>query len=246
MRSFKLAFLAILAALSSAAAQVPTTHAGLGAPSSGGGSPTWTGATAGVNSACGFMTSCNVTGGLNVTTGIVVAAAYVNNQAAGAGTASITVCGTSLTMDVQPSIAGGAVGISMGHGSVSGGTGCTITVTLSAANSIENIGVALGTLNNLSSSTPGTACTGDYPVTQNSPYPCTTGLTVVAGGFGIVGFGENVTTSITSGNVTVDATAVSSTGTATGVAIGHTTTSNTPQFSSSNFANAHIVGEPFD
>jgi hypothetical protein len=87
------------------------------------------------------------------------------------------------------------------------------------------MGVALGTLSNLSSNTPGTDCTGTYASSQNAPYPCTSGITVSSGGFGIAGFGFVGAGTLTSSNLTID-----NQNTSVSVGIGHTTTSNTPQF----------------
>lgn len=228
-------------------AQLPLTHGGLGAPS-GSASPTWTGQAAAANGSCGFVTTCNATTTGTVTTGVVVAMAGVNNQSGSTGTISgISVCGTSLTVDVAPSIASGQYGGAMGHGSVTGGT-CTISITFSVAGAIQNVAAAWGTLNNLNSSTPGTSCSAFYNGSQNSPYACTGGLTVSASGFGIVGYFDNGNTATNGGSLTVDATAVNSGGAGTGVAIGHVTASCTAaqcQYAAGNFAAASVVGEPF-
>jgi len=225
-------------------------------PPSGGGSPTWTGTGAAAQGTCSFVTTCTITTTAAVTGGVVVVMVGVNNQQSTAGTISaIHVCGTALTVDVANSIAAGAYGGAMGHGTVTGGT-CTITVTFSVSGAIQNAGVAWGTLNNLNSSTPGTACNAFYNESQNSPFPCTGGLTVSSGGFGIVGYFDNQTTTPgSSGAVTVDATAANSGGTSTEVAIGHTTAtcdgnanpgdSSTCRMTGANFAQVTVLGEPF-
>lgn len=217
-------------------------------PAAGGASPTWTGQAAAANGSCGFVTTCNATTTGTVTTGVVVAMAGVSNAGASSGTITgISVCGTALTVDVAPSIASNAYGAAIGHGSVTGGT-CTVSVTFSVSGSIQNGGVAWGTLNNLNSSTPGSSCSAIYHVSQNSPYPCTGGLIVSSGGFGIVGYFDNGSTVTNGGSLTVDATANNSGGTGTAVAIGHVTASCTAaqcQYAAANFADASVIGEPF-
>lgn len=218
------------------------------AASGGGGSPTWTGTGAFANGSCSFAPSCTITTTATVTAGIVVAMAGVQNQGLSAGTISISICGTSLTMDVTPSITSGTYGGAMGHGSVTGGT-CTITLTVSGTANIASAGVAFGTLNNLSSSTPGTPCSEFYNVSQSSPYPCTGGLTVAASGFGIIGYFDNQTTVPTSpGNIIVDANAQNSGGSAANVSIGHVTANCTAaqcEYAAASFAQASVIGEPF-
>lgn len=218
--------------------------------SAGGGSPTIGGGAAWQNASCGFASSCNITTTGTVTTGTVVAIAGVNNQGGSAGTLSISVCGTSLTMDVQPTINSGAYGAAMGHGTVTGGAGsCTISITISAGGNIQNGAVALVTLNSLASSTPDTSCQAFYNVSQNSPFPCTGGLTVSGSGFGVVGYYDNQTTTpANGGSLTVDATAGNGTAPTQQVAIGHVTATCTAaqcQYTGTNFAQASVIGESF-
>jgi hypothetical protein len=129
------------------------------------------------------------------------------------------------------------------YGTVAGGS-CTVAVTVGGGGSNRWNSVALGTLSNLSSTTPGTSCNGVYPGSFASPYPCTSGITVSSGGFGIGGMGYNQTVTITSSNMTIDA---QYNGTTDGqsVAIGHTTTSNTPSFGGQGFAQASTVAAPW-
>lgn len=210
--------------------------------------PTWTGTSAAAVATCGFVGTCAVTASAAVTTGVVVVMAGVNNTSGSSGTITgISVCGTPLTVDVAPTIGAGTYGGAMGHGSVTGGT-CTISVTFSVAGAVQNAGVAWGTLNNLSSTTPGTSCSAFYPGSQVSPYPCTGGLTVSAGGFGIVGYfdNQNITPTNGGGSLTVNATAAG--GTTTQVAIGNVTATCTAaqcQYGAANFAVASVIGEPF-
>jgi hypothetical protein len=201
-------------------------------------SPTWTAQTAAGNNGCGFSTSCSVTG-VPVTSGFIVAGVGGTNDAAGASTVSaLTVCGTSLTLISSPSVASGAELLGLFAGTVTGGS-CTLTATASGAGAFNGMSVALGTLSNLTSTTPGTLCTGVYGPTQDSPYPCTTGsITVAAGGFGIAVFG--VSTPLTSTNLTVDATDPDGQ-----VGIGHTTVSETPSFNGAKFVNAVIIAAPW-
>jgi hypothetical protein len=215
----------------------------------GGGSPTWTGTGAAANGTCGFLTTCNVTASASVTTGVVVVMVGLNNQQATGGTVTgISVCGTALTVDVAPTIAAGTYGGAMGHGSVTGGT-CTISVTFSVASSIENAGAAWGTLNNLASSTPGTPCNAFSAGGNPSPYPCTGGLTVGAGGFGIVGYFDNQSTTPTSpGTIVIDANAKNVGGSLTNISIGHVTASCTAaqcEYAAAGFAISSVIGEPF-
>lgn len=211
--------------------------------SSGGSTPTWTGADAAINNGCLFSAICSVLT-QPVTTGTLVVFAIVNNQGT-ADTPSMTACGTSLSNRVGTgTIPAGYTGV-MFYGNVTGGT-CTITVSFAGSGSFQDAGFSWGTLNNLTSMTPGTSCLGNYQITQNSPYPCTSSLTVASGGFGIVGFGQNQIATMTGGGgVTSDASATTSSGDTIGVAIGHMTASGTPQYTGGNFATAYIIGAPW-
>lgn len=213
-------------------------------PAAGGAAPTWTAQTSVANPACGFLTTCSI-GSVTVPTGFIVAGAYVNNQGGAAGTiTAVSVCGTGLTL--QASTTGTAQVIAaLFYGSVTGGT-CTVQITYSQAGAIADAAVALGLLSNLSSTTPGTGCKGDYAGSQAAPYPCTAGITVASGGFGIGVFGYSNATTMTSANLTIDSQANAGTGAnATSFGIGNTTTSNTPQFGGVGFAQAAIVAAPW-
>ena len=204
----------------------------------GGGSPTWGNFTAAGNSSCGFPTTCNISS-VTVASGFVVATvfAYVGGTTT---ISAVSICGTPMTLID----AGGPAGYDtvLAYGTVTGGS-CTVAVTSSVALSVDWTSVALGTLSNLSSTTPGTSCNGVYPATP-SPYPCTSGITVLASGFGIGGLAYNQTTTITSSNMTIDAQ-YNGTSDNQSVAIGHTTSSNTPSFGGAGFAQASVVAAPW-
>jgi hypothetical protein len=208
---------------------------------SGGGSPTWTNQTTGINPSCGFATTCSITS-VAVTSGVVVVAvAGVNNSAGASTVTSMTICGTSATLIASPSAASNIFMTAIFYATGVTGGSCTVSATASGTGAWNEMGIALGTLNNLTSSTPGTDCTGVYTGTQAAPYPCTSGITVAAGGFGIVGMmiqGPGVT--LTSSNVTIDAQEPT-----TAIGIGHTTTSNTPQFGGFDNDYATIVAAPW-
>ena len=205
-------------------------------------SPTWTNTTAAISSSCGFVTTCTITG-VAVTTGYVVAGVMgSNSDLVSANFTAMSVCGTSLTLiDATPGAANTWT-TSLFGGTVTGGS-CSVVVTSSGAYSISIIGIALGTLSNLNSTTPGTYCDGQYPAVQTSPYPCTSGITVSSGGFGIAVFGGNAPSSApTSSNLTVDSTSDAAAGS---VGIGHTTSSITPQFSAPNYYQEGIIAAPW-
>lgn len=246
MRKLLAALFLIVLAFGVQARPGPDSNYNVAVSGGGGASPTWTGTGAVVNASCGFITTCPVSTTAAVTTGLVVAVVGVNNQSGSSGTITgVSVCGTSLTVDVANTIASGAAGAAIAHGSVTGGT-CTISVTFSVAGSIFLGAASWGTLSNLASSTPGTSC--NLAANQLSPYNCTGGLTVGAGGFGIVGYFDSLgTTPTASGaNLTVDATATNANGS---IAIGHATATSTAAqlaYAAGNNANlTTVLGEPF-
>jgi hypothetical protein len=214
-------------------------------PSSSGGAPTWTAQTSGTNPACGFVTTCNITS-VTVPTGFIVVGALVSNQSASTGTVSgISACGTSLTLAQTNSIPTGDWGVALFYGTVTGGT-CTVAVTFSVARALQDAGIALGLLSNLSSTTPGTGCQVQYPGSQNAPYPCSGSITVNAGGFGICAFGYNNVATLTSSNLTIDSQSTSGTGVnATTIGIRHTTVTETPAFGGTGFVQAGIACAPW-
>lgn len=225
-----------------AVAQVPMTGAGLGAPASGGASPTFTGAVSTVNTGCGFATTCPVT--LTVTGGELVVFAGGTNNAGGASTISAVAtsgtCGTvSLTAVETPSSPSLDWLEGLYHGTVGSGS-CTITFTASAAGAFNVLGAAAGTLGNLSSTTPGSHCNGTYFASQNAPYPCTASITIVGSGFAIAGFGGASITALTSSNITIDSQANAA---ASSVAIGHASGAGAiiPTFTTTNFLQAGIT-----
>ena len=208
-------------------------------PSGGGGSPTWTNQTEVENASCGFATVCTFTS-VPVTSGLVVAAVGgINNAGTSSTVTTLVLCGTSLTLVASPS--GAANGFLLGecYGTVTGGS-CSAVATASAVNAWNDAAIVLGTLANLSSDTPGTSCNGTYAASQNAPYPCTSAITVPAGGFGIAAFGFGGAATLTSTNLTIDAQ-----NTNVSLGIGHTTLSETPTFSGGNFLQAAIIAAPW-
>jgi hypothetical protein len=200
------------------------------APNSGGGSPTWTG-TGSIFASCGFVSPCT-TGSISITGGYVVVGVGVNNQSGSSTNISaVTACGTSLTAIQNPSSPSSSFMIGLFGGTVSGGS-CTIVVT--TAGSPDGMSVALGTLNNLTSTTPGGSCNGLFDFSQAQPYPCSTSITVSSGGFAIAAFGSGSGGEpLSSTNMTVDSqTFGGSGGSASSVAIAHSSAAGslTPSF----------------
>lgn len=216
-----------------------------GSGSGGGGSPTWTAQTSGVNVACGFITTCNIAS-VTVPTGFIVVGALVHNAGGSSGTISgVSACGTPLTQAQTNTIPSAGDGVALFYGSVTGGT-CTVAVTFSVASAVQDAGVALGLLSNLSSTTPGTGCQAQYPGSQNAPYDCSGSITVPSGGFGICAIGYNNVTALTSSNLTINSQSAAGTGgDATAVGIGSTTVTGTPTFGGTNFAQAGIACAPW-
>ena len=212
-------------------------------PAPSGAGPTWTAQTSAVNNACGFVTSCSVTG-VSVTSGLVVVAVGGNNQTAGSSNINaVTVCGTSLTAAQNPTSGANSDMIALFYGTVTGGS-CTVTATASATGAFQAIGVALGTLSNLSSTSPGIGCNATFNNTQASPYPCSSGIAVSSGGFAIAGFSSAAGETFTSSNLTIDSQTSAS---LVSIAIGHSsaTGSMTPQYGAGNFDNVGIAAAPW-
>lgn len=218
--------------LAPAWAQVPMTGAGNGTP---GALPTWDGFTSGGNDSCGFVTTCNISS-VTVPVGFIVVGVRVTNSSA---VTAVSVCGTSLTLvavGAPPTYDGG-----IAYGTTAGGT-CTVAISGNPT-SVQRAAFALGRLSNLNSTTPGTACSASYAgINTGGTYACTGGLTVSADGFGITMIATNQATAITSSNATIDA---QYNGTGQSVAIAHTTTSNTPSFSTGNFYQVSVEGFPW-
>lgn len=220
--------------LAPAWAQVPMTGAGKGTP---GALPVWDGFTAGGNDACGFVTTCNITS-VTVPAGFIIVAARITNDA---NLNAISVCGTALT--VQHVAGPPTYDTAIGYGTTAGGT-CTVGIT-GDATSVQYAAFALGRLSNLSSTTPGTICTGSYAgVNTGGTYPCTSGITVAADGFGVAAFGINQKTTITSSNMTIGAQ-YNGSAAFQSVALAYAATSNTPSFSNNNFAQASVIAAPW-
>lgn len=228
--------------------QAPSHAAGwlpLAKASGGGGSPTFTGTASGVNASCGFSTTCAVT--LTATGGVLVVAAGGQNLSGGASTissiATSGACGAvSLTMDTNPSSPNNSTIIALAHGTVSSGS-CTITATASGAGAFQGFGVAIGTLNNLASSTPGGTCNALFPSSQNPPYPCSSSITILSGGFAILGAGAATSSAFSNGSSTI-AIDSQATGTGVAIAIGHSSTVGavTPDISFVGFNDVSVAG----
>jgi hypothetical protein len=241
MRKLLTFFYALIGLLSAlpAFAQMPMTGAGLGAPAAGGSPPVWTETAVGNNNACGFSNPCAVAG-LTTNAGTVVVIVGGSNQGTAAITTGVQVCTTSLTKATDNGDT--ANNTSIWYGTlVSGGT-CTVTVTGGSGTSFFSIGVGVGTLTNLTSTTPTSTCSGDYVASQNSPYPCTSSVTVPASGFAIIGGYEDAVTSlgVSGSTFTLDAQTNASTVSAM---IGHNSSAGsvTPSFTGGNFQHAGIV-----
>lgn len=217
--------------LASAWAQVPMTGAGRGTPAL----PTWDGFTSGGNDSCGFVTTCDITS-VTVPAGFIVVGARVTNSS---GLTGVSVCGISLTTVAVggPPNYNGAIA----YGTTAGGT-CTVSITGNPT-AVQRAAFALGRLSNLNSATPGTACSASYAgINTGGTYTCTGGLTVSADGFGITMISTNQPGAITSSNATIDA---QYNGPLQSIAIAHTTSSNTPSFSTTNYSQVSVEGFPW-
>jgi hypothetical protein len=200
-------------------------------PSGGGGSPTWTG-TGSIFTSCGFVSPCT-TGSISITGGYVVVGVGGNNQSgSSANFSAVSACGTPLTAIQNPNSVSSSYMIALFAGTVSGGS-CTLVITSSG--SPDGVSVALGTLNNLTSTTPGSSCNGVFDFSQAQPYPCSTAVTVSSGGFAIAAFGDgNAPATLSSTNMTIDSQINGGTGgSASSVAIAHSSVAGslTPSFS---------------
>lgn len=232
-----ISLLAVLLLCGSVNAQVPMTGAGLAKPATGGGgSPTFTGATSGGNGSCGFVTSCSVAG-LTVVSGFVVVGVGGSIPGATTDWSTVSACGTPLTKIIgngntttNPT--------DIWAGTVTGGT-CSVTVTHTG--NIGSLVVGLGTLNSLSSTTATSTCSGNFPGSaQNSPYSCSTAITVPASGFGVAFAYNQGTTGFGWSNMTVDPSTVNS---ADQGGISHMATAGsiTPQFTGVGFVSSGIA-----
>lgn len=218
----------------------------LAAPASGGGSPTFTGATSGANESCGFVTTCSVTG-LTVPSGFIVMGVGGRQVGGTVDWSAVKLCGTSLT----PVVGNGNVSgfpVDLWAGTVTGGT-CTADVT-GPTGSVFTVYVGLGLFSNLTSTTATSTCIVDNGTTLVSgPYTCTSALTVPSSGFGIAfGYsdqsgGPGCTFAWTAG-VTLDSGVNGTQGCA---GIGHTATagSATPAFTSTTFLPSGVAGATY-
>lgn len=220
--------------LAPAWAQVPMTGAGKGTPA---GLPVWDSFTAGGNDACGFVTTCNINS-VTVPAGFIIVAARITNDA---NLNAVSVCGTALT--VQHTSGPTTYDVAIAYGTTSGGT-CTVAIT-GDPTSVQFAAFALGRLSNLNSTTPGTNCTGTYAgINTGGTYPCTTGITVSANGFGVAAVQTNQKVTITSSNMTIGAQYNGSTANQS-VALAYATSSNTPSFTSTNFNQVGVIAAPW-
>lgn len=160
-----------------ALAQIPTTGAGLGAPSSGGGgSPTWTPLTTACQTA-GFVGTVTFTG-VTLATGTVVFA-VADDQYGNYAPATATINGNAATNAI------GSTSKGLGLFSANN-TGSSGNIVVSGV-SFNAVCIAVGVLNNLSSSTPtATAAGSTFNFSGSQPYALGSTLTVNSGGFGIV------------------------------------------------------------
>lgn len=240
----RLAYLALAALLAIGPSQAQMNLlTGAGGKFKAASAPTFDNFASAANSSCGFVTSCAVT--LTVASGFNVFSVIINNN--GGGTTTITTlalsggCSGSLTLQASTTGANSGEATALFYGTVTGGS-CTVTATASLANTIGKAGVAVGKLSNLGSTTPGTGCTGAYTPAGGLTYPCTSGITVPAGGFGVAAIGYNNATTLTSSNLTIGSQA-NITGLSVGIA--YTTSSVTPTFGGIGFVHGAIVAAPW-
>ena len=172
-------FLAALIWLASwpALAQVPTTGAGKGAPSSGG--PTYT-PTAGVCQVGGFATTVTFSS-VAIGTGLVVVADEDDGKTSRTGE-TVTINGNAATQITSINQAGAAV-------YYASNTGSSGNIVITNSNGLDVVCIQVGYLANLSSSTPTASIGVTYANTQNQPYALGSSLTVNSGGFGLYFFG---------------------------------------------------------
>lgn len=239
-------FVAVLAALFCIVCFTGAGWLPLAAPSSGGGSPTWTNITSGGNGACGFVTTCSITG-LTVASGFNVMGIGGRQVGGTVDWSNVKLCGTTLTRIVgSGDIAGFPV--DLWAGTVTGGT-CTASADGSAG-SIESLLVGLGLLSNLTSTTATTTCSGDFTGSTNDPNPCSSALTVPANGFAIAfaygnfaGTGCTVTW-VANGGLTMVPDASPTNATKDCASISHFATAGaiTPTFNDGGFLAGGIAG----
>lgn len=214
---------------------------------SGGGGPTFTGQTTASNASCGFVTSCSatatVTGGL-----LVVVVGGLNQSGATSSISSVTTSGScgsvTLTAAVNPTVAANGTLAGVFYGTVSSGS-CTIQATASATGAFQAMALAVGTLNGLTSNTPGTGCSNFYNNAGVNPFACSSSITVSSGGLEIVGTTGSGGETFTAGNYTMDAQVEVAEAAA---GIGHVSMAGsiTPNFTTGDdFDNVGIVGAPW-
>lgn len=187
-----------------------------------GGSPVWTFTDAQFNTAC----SNPCTQAINVNPGYVVV--VVGGLLGGSGTATLaapTLCSVTLTSITGSGNFNTGQDIEIWGGTVGCSGSQTISVaTTNPANSWTKMYVAIGTLTNLSSTTPTGTCHATDLAVANT-VTCGSSLTVATGGFAIVGGLNSFTTTFTSSTMTLDSStndAVNMSG-----AIGHNSTPGT-------------------
>jgi len=213
--------------------------------SGGGGSPTFTGQTSGNDGGtCSFATTCTVSG-LTLTSGYLVVVFGSGNFSGASSTVSSAavggVCSGTLTAVATPTSTANNAIIGIFGGTITGGTGCTLSATASAAGTFLGLFAGAGTLNNLTSTTASATCSGAYPATTGSPYPCTSSISISSGGFAVGGIIDSTGSStFTSGTMSVDSQ--SATSNVSG-AIGNSSTAGsiTPSWNTTGFVNVAVA-----
>jgi hypothetical protein len=212
-------------------------------PAPSGGSPTLTGQTSGNDGGtCSFLTTCTVSG-LTLTSGyLVTVLGSHNNSGTTANISSVAGgCSGTLTAIQNPTSAANNAMVGLFAGTITGGTGCTISATASAAGTFLGLFAGAGTLNNLSSTIPGSSCNGLYPATAGTPYPCSTSITISSGGFAVGGIVDTTgSVTFTAGTMSVDSQTAS---TNVSGAIGNSSSAGsiTPSWNAPGFNNVAVV-----
>lgn len=209
------------------------------APSS---TPTWSNFSSAVNGACGSALTCALTG-LTIGSGLLVVGEGNQNGGTISGLA-LSGCGTAaLSKAADSGLTGSTVALWQTAGSITGGTGCTLTIT--AASGIILFDAAWGSLNNLSSTTAGSTCALAAAGSQGTPYTCTSSLTVSSGGFG-VSVGWQLFNNSAMGCATPATCDVAQQdGTASAIALSHLTANGTPSFTDGNFSTVGVAGAAY-
>lgn len=148
--------------------------------------PTWTPTDIEENAACGFATTC--TQAVSVTAGFIVVgvAGYQ-----GSTISAVTAC-TSSPVSLSKAADTGAFNtnyvVTLWYGTVACSGSQNIVATSASANSWFRMLVGVGTLANLTSTTPTTSCNGSSASVSGGALACSSAVTVPSAGFAI-GFG---------------------------------------------------------